>query len=107
MACIIRSLRLPRPKPSTDSNTPESRLSSISVVSSSSLTWPTLKSPSVASITRLTPPSTNELSASLYASRMPASPAVLPPASSRSSADRIAALSDALVGSSTVPALPA
>jgi hypothetical protein len=61
---------------------------------------PTLKSPSVARITRLFPPLMKLSSAVWYASLMPAAPAV---ASKWSSTSRMAFLSDPLVEDSTRP----
>ena len=59
----MESLRLPSPKPSTERKTPRSRFCSISRTRSPWLVTPTLKSPSVARMTRLTPPSMNVLGA--------------------------------------------
>jgi hypothetical protein len=56
---IVASLVLPLPKPSTVKKTPLLRLSSINRVSSPWLVVPTLKSPSLAKITRLMPPFLN------------------------------------------------
>ena len=71
------------PTPSTDRKMPLARFSSISRVSSPWLVTPTLKSPSVARMTRLMPPLTNCFCAISYASVMPAAPLVDPPASRR------------------------
>jgi fumarate reductase flavoprotein subunit len=57
MATIIASLRLPRPKPSVDRNTPVSlAFCSTSRWRSEVLVTPTLKSPSVQRMTRFVPP---------------------------------------------------
>ena len=74
---------------------------------SRSLDAPTLKSPSVASITRLFPPSINCASAILYASLIPAPPAVDPPAFNELIAFNMAFLFAPDVGFSTTPAAPA
>ena len=54
---MVASFRFPMPNPRTVRKMPLSRLSSMRSSSSSRLVTPTLKSPSVASTTRLTPPS--------------------------------------------------
>ncbi|MCY1506654.1 hypothetical protein D9M68_409080 [compost metagenome] len=68
---------------------------------------PTLKSPSVAKITRLFPFLIKFSCAVLYANSIPAPPAVLPPASSFSKASIIVFLLSPEVGGKTIPAAPA
>src|SRR5262245_37068720 len=67
---------------STERKMPLARFSSISLVKSPWFVTPTLKSPSVARMTRLMPPLKNCSCATWYASVIPAAPFVEPPASS-------------------------
>src|SRR5450631_4542165 len=78
----------------------------MSWLSSSSDCCPTLKSPSVARITRLVPPFINVLLANLYAARIPASPGVAPPASSWQMDSSIFFFSEPQVGVSHTPFTP-
>ena len=104
---IFESFKLPIPNPSTVRKMRSLRFSSMSCSSSPSLDAPTLKSPSVARITRLLPPSMKFSLAMRYASLIPAPPAVEPPASRPSIAERIAPLLPPEVDGSTRPAFPA
>ena len=83
------------------------RFSSIRRVSASRLVTPTLKSPSVARMTRLMPPLTKFSEAIWYASWIPAPPLVEPPAESALMAFWISPGRSPRVAGSATPLEPA